>query len=139
MGYVDVNWLAVLAAGVGAFFLGYIWYLPAVFGDLWRKLAGLKKSDMKKVMKESGQKRMLVGIIAHVLLAFGLAVVMSYAPITTVWCGLCTAAVVWLVFVGATTIGRVLWELKPMKLWILDNAYYLVMLLLMSLVFFYWV
>lgn len=139
MGYVDVNWLAVLAAGVAAFFIGWLWYIPPLFGRMWMKWTGVKKSDVKKEMKQTGQHRMLVSIIAHISLAFGLAMVMSYAPIKTVWCGLCTAAVMWLAFVGATSIGRVLWELKPLKLWILDNAYYLTIMLLMSLVFFYWV
>jgi hypothetical protein len=38
---VEVNWIAVLLATVGAMAVGFVWYAPSVFGNTWMRLAGL--------------------------------------------------------------------------------------------------
>jgi len=38
---VVVPWLAILVATVASFFLGAIWYSPALFGRVWMQEAGL--------------------------------------------------------------------------------------------------
>ena len=44
----------------------------------------------------------------------------------------------WLGFIAPVTLGSVLWEMKSWKLWILNNAYYLVVLVVMGLIFTLW-
>ena len=36
----DLNWLAVIVAGVAYFALGAVWYLPPVFGKVWMAAGG---------------------------------------------------------------------------------------------------
>lgn len=38
----DVNWLAVLVAGVAWFILGAIWYIPPVMGKRWQRAGGIE-------------------------------------------------------------------------------------------------
>lgn len=40
----------------------------------------------------------------------------------------------WLGFIAPVTLGVVLWEGKPWKLWVLHNAYYLLALLVMGVI-----
>ncbi len=42
----DVNYLGVVLGVVASFVVGFVWYHPKVFGEVWRKSAGLSKKDM---------------------------------------------------------------------------------------------
>jgi hypothetical protein len=53
---MDINLLAVLAATVVQFIIGFVWYGP-LFGGLWGKIHGfdkLSKEVQQKMMKEMG-------------------------------------------------------------------------------------
>lgn len=43
----EVNWLAVLAATVGSFVLGGLWYSPLLFAKPWQAAAGLSDEQLK--------------------------------------------------------------------------------------------
>lgn len=43
----EVNALAVLAATMGSFVLGGLWYSPLLFGKAWQKAAGLSDEQLK--------------------------------------------------------------------------------------------
>jgi uncharacterized protein DUF1761 len=36
----DLNWLAVIVAGIAYFVLGAIWFMPATFGKAWQRSMG---------------------------------------------------------------------------------------------------
>jgi hypothetical protein len=42
-----LNYLAILVAALSTFFLGGLWYSPAVFGKAWLRENGFKEDDMK--------------------------------------------------------------------------------------------
>ena len=44
---MNVNFLALLLAALSTLVVGFIWYNPKVFGNIWMKEAGLKEEDMK--------------------------------------------------------------------------------------------
>ena len=44
----------------------------------------------------------------------------------------------WLGFVAPVTLGSVLWEGKSPKLWVLNNGYYLVSLIVMGVILALW-
>jgi len=50
---IELNYLAIIAAAIASMLIGWLWYGP-LFGKQWMKLAGLKKSDMKKMKKKAG-------------------------------------------------------------------------------------
>lgn len=43
---MDVNWLAVIAAALSSFPLGFLWYGP-LFGKAWRREVGLSDEQLK--------------------------------------------------------------------------------------------
>ena len=45
---------------------------------------------------------------------------------------------IWLGFIATVTFGNVLWYGKPKGLWVLENAYYLVNLLIMTAILYSW-
>lgn len=44
----NLNFLAVLAAAASAFFLGGLWYSPALFGRKWQAETGLSDADLRQ-------------------------------------------------------------------------------------------
>lgn len=44
---MNVNFLALLLAALSTLVVGFIWYNPKVFGNIWMKEAGLKEEDVK--------------------------------------------------------------------------------------------
>ncbi len=43
---MDVNWLAVIAAALSSFPLGFLWYGP-LFGKAWQREVGLSDDQLK--------------------------------------------------------------------------------------------
>jgi hypothetical protein len=44
--FADFNWLGAIAAAVVAMVIGFIWYMPAVFGSAWMKALGKKMEEL---------------------------------------------------------------------------------------------
>ncbi|MFM2265888.1 MAG: hypothetical protein RLZ77_1308 [Bacteroidota bacterium] len=44
---METNFLALLTAAASTLIVGFIWYNPRVFGNLWMKEAGLNYADLK--------------------------------------------------------------------------------------------
>lgn len=128
IGFESINFLAILVAGLSAFALGSLWYSPLLFGDVWIKLAGIKKRKKDKYM----WLRFLVYLIGMLVMSFVLFHFLIFAAAVTYVEGLITVFWLWLGFIAPITIGGVLWEKKSINLFVLNNAYNLIALALMS-------
>lgn len=135
---IAVSFLPILFAGIANVAIGMIWYHPKVFGGMWMRL-----SNITPEMAERGKKRMplmaIFGLIASMLIAW----VMSYVGLAlgiydwvgavfelAVWC--------WLGFVAPVMLGMVLWEQKPVKLYLINVLYWLVSFMVMAAILFAW-
>lgn len=129
-----IDYLAVFVAAIVAMILGGLWYGP-VFGKPWMRMMGLTKESMKD-MKMKPATAMALGFVGALVMAYVLAQLLSLAG--TIYGDLSLSAVlqdaflVWLGFIAPVTLGVVIWEGKPWKLWLLNAGYYLVSLLLMG-------
>ena len=43
----DVDYLAVALGVIASFVIGFVWYEPRVFGEMWRRGVGLTKKQME--------------------------------------------------------------------------------------------
>jgi len=141
---VPINYLAVLVSTVVMIVLGSLWYGP-LFGKKWIALMGF---DMNKVqeMQAKGMGAMwksyaLMGLGA-LIMSFVLANSISFTKIvlgtTGMAAGMQAAFWNWLGFIVPVSLGTVLWEGKPWKLWFLNAGYYLVGLLLIGTLLAVW-
>ena len=127
---VEINYLAVLVATIASFVIGWLWHGP-LFGKPWMKLMGFTKKSIKS-MKLSPGKAMTIGFISTIVMAYVLAYFVNLLSITT-WSGAANFAFwVWLGLVAPIQLGKYLWEGKPFMLFVLNSAYYLVSLIVMS-------
>ncbi len=130
-----INYGAVFVAAMVSMVVGGLWFSPVLFGKTWMKLSGITPKKIAEA-KKKGMNGMALSyfgqFIASLVTAYVLAHFVDYANATTFVLGLQTGFWVWLGFVAPIMLGMVLWEGKPMQLYILNVGHYLVCLLLMG-------
>lgn len=137
MPQVTLNYLAIVVCAILTMPLGFLWYGP-LFGKTFMKLTG-----MSGQMTPEGKKQANVGYAVSLLTAFVMAYILShfvdYAGATTWMDGMQAGFWSWLGFVVTTNAGGVLWEKRPLGLYVMNMAYYLVTLLVMGAILAAWV
>jgi hypothetical protein len=140
---VPVNYWAILVAAIVNIVLGFLWYGP-FFGKSWQAMMGFTQESMAaqkaKGMMTSSMVIMMIGslLMAYVL-AHSLIFAATYTKTTGIAAGLMVAVWTWLGFIAPVSIGTVIWEGKPWKLWIINAVYYIVGLALMGIILALWV
>lgn len=141
---IPINYWAVLACGVYAMMLGFLWYGP-LFGKKWANLMGWGsmseeevKAKQKKAMPLYAVSFVTALIMAYVL-AHGLIFGNAYLNMSGVVAGLQGSLWYWLGFVMPIMLGGSLWGGKHWKLLLIDGGYYLVQILGMGVILSLWV
>jgi len=136
---VTVNLLAVVVAAIAGMVIGALWYSPLLFGKLWMKLSHMTEKDIAQAKKRGMAKAYILQFVATLVTAYVLAHILAYAETASISDGLQGAAWVWLGFFATTALGSVLWEGKSSKLYLLNIAHSLVILLVMGTILAVWI
>ncbi len=109
---VYVDFLTVIVGAIVYVILGAIWYSPALFGKVWRKL--------KHVDKKPKLFPALIGeFIVALIISFFLSLLMGFLGATSTIDGIYVGLGVWLGFVATTHFGAVLWSKMSFKLYLI--------------------
>jgi mannitol-specific phosphotransferase system IIBC component len=133
---VVINYWAVLAAALANMIIGSLWYGP-LFGKMWKKLQGWGPEQMKS-MKMSANGAYVGGLVTALVSAYVLAHFVEALAVFDMASAWQLAFWVWLGFVATTQAGSVLWENKPVKLFLLNAANSLVTIYAMTLILALW-
>ena len=138
---IPINYLAVLVAAVASMALGFVWYGP-LFGQYWIRLMGWSEAEVAEGRTKSMAKSyalMFVGslVMAYVL-SHALIFAAAYLNASGVSAGFMAGFWTWLGFVAPVTLGFVLFEGKSWKLWLLNNGYNLLSLIVMGVILALW-
>jgi hypothetical protein len=126
---MELNWIAILAAGASSLVLGAIWYAPALFGNAWMKLAGLTEEQIK-----GGNMPLIFGG------AFALSVIaagvfsMFLGPKPELGFALGAGSSAGLCWVAAGLGINYLFERKPLKLFLINGGYFTLQFTLFGLI-----
>ncbi len=131
---IPIHFFAILGATVTRVVIGALWYSPALFLNTWLKLAGVTEAQMKEGMG----KAVAVDVVGSFIMAFVLVHAVRYAGATTAPEGMAVGFFNWLGFVAVVTIGTVTYERKPFKLFLLNNGYFLISLVVMGAILAVW-
>ena len=138
---VPINYIAVLVCAVAAMALGFLWY-GQLFSKQWIALMGFTPEHMAEAQKKGMAKQYGIQFVGALLMAFVLAHSIifagAYLNVSGISAGLLGALWSWLGFVAPATIGIVLRDGKPWKLWFINAGYFLVLLLVMGLIIGLW-
>lgn len=132
--------LAILAAAVAAFIIGFLWHGP-LFGKQWIALMEIPQSKVDEMQKQ-GMGPMVPRMIASLVQQIVVATVMSYLASALSVNGavpaILFAAIAWCGFIATTLLNGVLWEERKMSLYLFNIVYQLVTLTAISLIVVLW-
>lgn len=135
---VDINYLAVLVGGLVNMAVGAFWYSPKGFGKQWMALSGINPDKIDAAKAKGMQKLYMLAFIGALVMSYVFAHFIDFAEAATIAEGMQAGFWSWLGFIAPVTLSSVLWEGKPWKLYILNNAYYLVVLLIIGPILAVW-
>ena len=118
----DINWLAVLVAGIAYWALGALWYSKVLFANKWLAYTKINPNDPDA---KKGMGIMFGGsLVLMVLTATGLSILVHRMDITACWMsGLKLGAITGLLF-GSTAISvSYLYEKRPWGLYLINCGY----------------
>lgn len=129
----NINWLAVLVAGLSAFVVGGIWYSPSLFGNAWMIDSNLDEASIKQ-----GNKGKIFGATAifSLLMAANLGMFLSDAKTDLQW-GI-TAGFLTGIWTFCAIAIHSLFELKSWRHIFINGGYSLVSLMLMGAIIGLW-
>jgi hypothetical protein len=130
-----LNYSAVVVAAIANYAIATIWY-ALLFGKTWQKLTGItgmKPAPVTIVLSLVGS--LVMSFVLYHLILFSNA----YFETGGVLGGLMGGFHGWLGFVAPVTLMTKLYEKKPWGLWLLDNAFWLVSLLVMGAILSAWI
>jgi Protein of unknown function (DUF1761) len=131
---IHVNYFAVLVAALANYLIATIWY-AAIFGKVWKKLTGItdmKPSPVNIILVFIGS--LVLSFILYHSIVFGNA----YFKMSGIAGGLMGGFFGWIGYIAPVTLSTKLYEKKPWGLWLLDNAFWLVSLLIMGVILSLW-
>lgn len=140
---IPINYLAVLVAAVSNMVIGFLWYGP-LFGKTWSQLMGWGELTPEQLAEKQKKARpaYVISFLGALLMAYGLAHALifgsAYTHIFGISGGLIGSFWYWLGFVVPVTVGTVLWDGKPWKLWFINVGYWLVTMLVMGAILGWW-
>jgi hypothetical protein len=122
--FSHVSWIAVLVAAVANIILGYVWFMPMVFGKRWEATGG-------NVLPSGTPPPMTIAymVVSALLAALGLAVLFGGVGLVN---GAIWGALVWLYFVAPVTAGAVFFQGRSWMGWAITAGYWLVGLIIMG-------
>lgn len=134
---IELNYSAIIVAALASMVIGALWYSPLLFGKAWMKLSGLTKAKLRKMKKKAGPSY-VVGLLASLVMAYVLANFLNFMRVSTLEGAAQVGLWLWLGFVATTMLGMVLWEGRPVKLYVLNAAYQLVSIVVMAVILGAW-
>jgi hypothetical protein len=133
----NVNWMAILLAGMANMAIGFAWYSPILFGNTWMKLMGYTKASMAKAQKSMGP---LYGLsfVAALVTGYVLSVLANSLQLMTMQEGMYLAAFMWLGFTTTVQLTDFIFGGKSFQVYLINTGYQLVSLIVMGAILVQW-
>jgi len=133
----EINYLAVLVAGVATWVIGALWYSPVLFAKPW--MAGHGYTPEKMESMKAGMMRAFIGsFICYLVTAAVLAVLIAMTNSVGIVPGIKLGVLCWLGFSAALFLAQNLYSDKPLKVFLIDTGYHLVFLIVMGAILGAW-
>jgi hypothetical protein len=125
-----IEWLPAFIAAISAFAVGGLWYSPVLFGKAWQKEAGLSDERLA-----ASNKVKIFGVSFVLCLVAAAAFSAVVGPEPGAFMALHSGIGVGLAWVATSFGVNYLFELKSLKLWLINSGYHSVQFTIYGLVF----
>jgi len=123
---MKIKYPAVLVATLVHFMLGGFWYSPLLFGNKFIQIIGWSPAKLEEIGNQNHAKEYLIAFLSSAVLVLILAHFVQYTKATSAIAGVQTAFWAWLGFIATTSIATVLFEQRPLGLYLINAGYQLV-------------
>lgn len=133
IGDFEVSMLALVVAAVANLIIGFLWYSPALFGNMWLRHSGMGP-DMPKPQAKEMTRSITLSVVATLITTYVFSQLVAALGLATLAQGLLLAGFLWLAFQATILLSAVLWERKSWTFYAINASYWLVSLLVIALV-----
>ena len=124
------EWLPSLIAALSAFALGGLWYSPLLFGKTWQRESGLSDAQLA-----AANKVKIFGVSFLLCLIAAVAFSMVIGPDASFFMAFHSGVGVGLAWVTTSFGINYLFELKSLKLWLINAGYHTMQFTIYGLIF----
>ncbi len=131
-----INYLAILASGVAAFIIGFVWY-GFLFKKLWvegHAFSESKSAELQKSFPVAGG----VSFVGYLVTAYILCLLLSYMNITDMQNALRVTFLIWLGFPAVIGLMNALYSGQSLIVYAIDTGYQLVYMLVTAVILTVW-
>lgn len=122
--FSQINWLAVLVAGIVYFMIGGLWYSKFLFGNRWATLLNI---DMSNPEKNKGVPAiMFYSFVFMLITVFGLALLVVRLDLTILSSAFKIGLITGFCFAVMSMSISFVYERKPLALYVISGGYQLV-------------
>lgn len=129
--FSGLNYWAIAVAWLVNIVVGALWYSPLMFGKEWEKYTGV---DMLKIPQDVATRIISFVALSGLIQAITLAVILHSLGASTVSEGVSAGLLLWFGLVTATTVGVTLYSRRSWKFLWLNSSYFLVVMVINSIV-----
>ena len=133
----QVNYLAVLVAALATIFIGALWYSPLLFHRIWVKAHGYSEEKVEQMRKTAG-RAFIVSLFCYIVMAFVLAVLVSWVGVASVGQGALLGLLVWVGFLATLGLTAHMFSEKRLSTYLIDAGYQLVYSVVMGVIVATW-
>jgi Protein of unknown function (DUF1761) len=134
---MKINFPAVIVSAIAYWILGAVWY-GLLFTNQFVSLMHLTPQQLEDMQKRVPAKEYSLAFLSGLIMSAVLAWLFSLIKPKTALQAAGIAALLWCGFVLTTTLDTVLFESRPLGLYLINNGYHLVGLLLVGLILGSW-
>jgi hypothetical protein len=120
-----IKYPAVIVATLVHYILGGLWY-SVLFPNKFLQFINWSPEKVEAMGKQSHTKELVIAFVTSLILVYILAHFVQYTKATTALAGIQTAFWLWLGFVVTTQAATVIFEQRPLGLYLLNVSYQLV-------------
>lgn len=122
---MKINYAAVGVSALLYWLLGALWYSPLLFANKFVALMRWTPEQVARIQTEGAGKEIALAFLASLVTAYVLAHVVRYAGAESATDGAKTALWLWLGLVATGSLSTVLFEFRPLGLYLISMGYQL--------------
>jgi hypothetical protein len=111
----NIDWFVIGIATILNLLMSAFWYSHFLFGPQWKKY---NKTELR-----NDWKRVVLGAVSSLIIAFFFYTFESALHVTRVTDGMMIGFLFWLGFVVTTQMSSYIWANKPLQLFLIDTGY----------------
>ncbi len=129
-----VNYPAVGVSVLATILVGALWYSPLLFGSLWTEAHGYSQEQARAM----AGRAFVVSLFCYSVMAFVLAMLLSYTGASTALQGAFVGFLVWIGFLAPLGLTSHMFSEKPLAIYLIDAGYQLVYAVVMGVILAAW-